>query len=718
MFISPIFRLVNNFSHIPLCRLILPFIAGILAFLAVGLFFSLEYFLLVYFLIIAGWIISVYTIKLTYSRRWYFGFFATSVFFISGYHISQNHYQIANNGHFSKIDQGAGHLVIQLTEEVSEKANSFQVVARVQKIIRNDSVFQVNGRMILYLQKDSLAALLKYGDLILVENNYQEISAPKNPYQFNFQRFLAYKNIYHQTYRKSGEWEMLGVNQGNVLKATSLRLRRSALDAFKENNLTGDEYAVVSALLFGYTEYLNEDLMQEYSGSGAMHLLSVSGLHVGIIYMALKFMLSFLNGFKQSRFLKSFLTVLFIWFYAAITGFSPSVLRAGTMFTFLAIGQNLGRNNNIYNTLAGSAFFLLAYDPYLITQIGFQLSYLAVIAIVALQPPLQNLVKTKFKILDWLWALTTVSIAAQLVTGPIALYYFDQFPNYFLITNLVVVPLSTLIIYLSIATLGLSWVPWIADFLGQIVGFLVYAMNQSVKFIEALPYSTFSGVHISFLETLCLLALGLFFGRYFLLQKSRAHFVAGLATVLLLLISISAGNLQTERNSKFIVYHVPRATAFEFTKGRKSVFFGCEMVESNSRNKGFHINPFRVTEGIDTTLYLPAKDIPQGFYLGSVIARENLLRLGNVNVFWMHPDTPERLVTPGLRIHYLLVSQNPRNLPEEIIRTLKPEMVILDSSNNRWTIEKWAEASAQANIPVWPVAVRGAYLANLAQRSD
>jgi len=704
---------MSNLSHLPLCRLLLPFLGGILLFLVVGYFFSLQIFLALYLLSAAIWLISVYAIKQTFSNRWLFGSLAFFIMFVVGYHIAQNHYEKSRSSHFSHFANFNGKMVLMITDEVSEKTNSFRVITRVKKLVKKDSVVSVRGRLLLYLQKDSLAAELQYGDILLVENQFQEVQPPKNPYQFNFQKFLAYKNIYHQAYRSSGNWYATGENRGNLLKATALNMRQSALSTLKENNIAGDEFAVVSALLFGYTEYLNEDLMQEYSGSGAMHLLSVSGLHVGIIYVAIKYLLSFLNVFKHGKLLKAIFTVLFIWIYAAVTGFSPSVLRAGTMFTFLAIGQSLGRNTNIYNTLAGSAFVLLCYDPYLITQIGFQLSYLAVIAIVALQPPMYKLFTFKNKIIDWLWALTTVSITAQLVTGPIAMYYFDQFPNYFLITNLIVVPLSTMIIYLAMATLGLAAIPIVGEYLGKAVAYLVYAMNHSVRFIEGLPYSTFSGVHISILETLCVLAMGLFLGRYFLLRKNQANFVGGIAALVLLIVSITIGNISAKHNNTFIVYDVPRSTAIEFIKGRESVILMCEKVIANQRSQSFNIHPLRVRLGMEETTIIPAAQSQFDVHLGALLRRENWVKFGNKHIFKLNPQLEQNIVLPTLVVDYLIVSQNPRHNPKEVLDVMKPKRVILDSSNHRWTIMEWEEAALAANIPIWTVSVKGAYKAML-----
>jgi competence protein ComEC len=392
----------------------------------------------------------------------------------------------------------------------------------VKKLIDDEGELKVSGRLMLYLQKDSLAASVKYGDYLLIENNFQEISDPKNPGEFNYRRFLSYSNIFHQAYRTSGQWQPTGRNQGFFLVRWSLAMRHKALQTFEDHHLSGREFAVVSALLLGFREYLDEDLRREFAGAGAMHILCVSGLHVGIIFLVLKFLLSFLNKVPRGRIVQTVLVILLIWFYAAITGFSPSVLRASTMFSFVALGHSFRRTTSIYNTLAASAFLLMIIDPYIITRIGFQLSYLAVISIVALQPFFYQQLVFKNYLLDKAWAILTVSLAAQLATGPLSLFYFHQFPNYFLLTNLIVIPLASLIIYSALATLVLTPIPFVGMVAGKVLFGFVYALHQSVKFIEGLPYSTSSNVFINLPETLAIFMVLIFLSLFFMQQRPKA----------------------------------------------------------------------------------------------------------------------------------------------------------------------------------------------------
>lgn len=703
---------MNHFSNIPLARLVVPFTAGIIGYLTVRHHFSLQFFISVYLVLVLFWLAGHRFFLEHYSRRWVFGIWVALVLLAAGYHIAQNNNQLVRPGHFSHFHDKSGFLLLKVSEPIEEKTNSFQVITRVKKIIGNDKELNVSGRLMLYLQKDSLAATVNYGDYLLIENQFQEVSDPKNPDEFNFKRFLAHSNIFHQAYRASGQWQPTGQNQGFFLMRWSLAIRQLALKTFEENHLSGREFAVVSALLLGFREYLDEDLHREFAGAGAMHILCVSGLHVGIIFMVLKFLFSFLIRFKRGRIIQTALIIILIWFYAAITGFSPSVLRAAIMFSFVALGQSLRRSTNIYNTLAASALLLMIIDPYIITRIGFQLSYLAVISIVALQPFIYKQLIFKNYILDKAWAISSVSLAAQLATGPLALFYFNQFPNYFLLANLVVIPLASLIIYSALITLVLTPIPILGMLAGKVLFGFVYAMHQSVKFVEGLPYSTSNNVFISLPETIGVFVVLVFLSLFFLQQRPKALGIA-MGVFLLICVSISARSIQNLRTGKMVVYHVNNASAIDFVSGKESVFLHCEVLQDNSRKVGFHINENRVRYGIKNVIPTNLASTAEPIVNGNFFRRGPFVSFGQLNLFLLDQSAVHEIPEPEMAIDYLVVSKNPRANPQQALEALKPLKVIIDASNSLWNTRRWEEACQEAGIEVWPVRSNGAYVAAL-----
>ncbi|MFO8068205.1 MAG: ComEC/Rec2 family competence protein, partial [Bacteroidales bacterium] len=466
-------------AQIPLVRIAIPFIAGILLSITTGLkingpvFYSTSLSLLLLL-----FLINKYATDYKYKNL--YGIALCVLLLLLGMKICQQYNQLENPNHFSYYGNRDDYALLQLTSPVSEKPNSFQLKAKVTSIANDSMCNSVSGNIIIYLEKCPDAEKLKYGDIIITKNDFQETRPPSNPNEFNYKRFLAYSNIHHQAYRRSDDWQFTGKNSGNHFIKATHKLRDKSLEILKSNNISGKEYAVASALVLGYREYLDDELRQGFAGAGAMHVLCVSGLHVGIIFLILNTVFGFLTKIKRGEIIKALIIILIIWLYAAITGFSPSVQRASTMFTFMAIGSSIKRKTNIYNTLAASALFLLIINPYLITKIGFQLSYLAVIGIVALQPAFYKHIIFKNKILDKAWAIITVSVAAQLATGPLGIYYFNQFPNYFILTNLAVIPLASLIIYAALFVIILSPIHILASLFGRILSFCVKILNYIV----------------------------------------------------------------------------------------------------------------------------------------------------------------------------------------------------------------------------------------------
>lgn len=697
----------------PLPRLILPLCTGIVVYLVGGVAVPQAVLNWGAAALLIAWVIVIIMIRDSGGFGWLYGLMIFIFLFLAGHMLAQQHNQQLEASHFSHHTEQGGYLKVRVIEPVSERTNVYRTVVKVE-MFGNDSVVHASsGKLMVYFEKDSTVASIRYGDVIVLNNRYDELSPPQNPDAFDYRRYLSRKNIFHSAYVQSGQWYFTGERSGHFIVRWALFLRAKALDAFHENHLSGREFAVVSALLLGYREYLDDDLRREFAGAGAMHVLCVSGLHVGIIFMVLKSLFSFLNRLPGGAFLRTICILLFIWLYAAITGFSPSVLRASVMFSFVAIGQSFSRPTNIYNTLAASAFVLVIADPYIITLIGFQLSYLAVISIVALQPALYNIIKIKNKLLDKAWSIITVSIAAQLATGPLALYYFNQFPNYFLLTNLVVIPLSGGIIYVSLLTLALSPIPFAGALMGKLLSLVVALMHHAVRYIEGLPYSTATGVYISLPETILVFAM-LASSFMFLTQEKRPALLLTLALLTLLMASWSIRSVNNAGQHYFVVYSASRATAVDFFAGPELIMLACDNMASDPRKQAFTFSGHRLRRGhkkATREVSLAAAD--------TLIVTKYWARKGDFLFFdnktMLLIDSPCAVskystMKGELQIDYLLIVQNPRVKIGTMLESLQPGMVIIDASNSTWNASGWAAECHDAGVPVWNVRTQGAYV--------
>ncbi len=302
----------------PFLRLLLPFLGGILTAVYSGLQFEIFSYLIlgIFFLILI--FVFIRKLNLPYSFSWVFGVLVFAILFLFGFQLTNLHTSKYNSTHFSKIEN-ADLIYAKCTEPYLEKEKSYKIVMQILAERKNGEWFQTSGKAMCYFKKDSLSKNLRYGDCVVFKSNFTDVLPPQNPSEFNYKLFLSFHNIYQQTYIPSENWKLLERNQGNPIISASYSLREYLLNIFRENGLIGDEYAVGSALVLGYTDKLDQDLISAYASSGALHVLSVSGLHVGIIYLVANFLLLFLDKIKFGKPIKIFLLLFIVWFYSILT---------------------------------------------------------------------------------------------------------------------------------------------------------------------------------------------------------------------------------------------------------------------------------------------------------------------------------------------------------------------------------------------------------------
>ena len=409
-----------------------------------------------------------------------------------GAFVSLHSNQIAQEGEIS-WGEGQGYLA-EVQRYDLPKANSSENLL---------AVFALNGehgwssQKALVLVYHQMEEALYPGQVIWVPANPEPVAPPSFPDEFNYKRFLAAKGIHFRQFLGK-KLQVLPLKPSNELNFAMEHLRHYFAGVIDQYVQRPESKQIALALLLGQKESLGKEVKQAYSATGTQHILAVSGLHVGIIYSILLLPLSF---FKQKVQLlqKSYLVLVLglIWIYALMTGFSPSVVRAVVMFSLVTLGQMRKRKPSIWNILAFSALLLLVLDPAIQTDLGFQLSYLAVAGIVGLQPILLRMWAPSNRVLDYFWQMATVTLAAQLITSPLTLHYFHTFPTYFLVANLLIVPLSYIILCAGVPFLLLAWIPMVGSTLGAIVDFLLFIQNEITYTLQEFPAALWQGIHLS-----------------------------------------------------------------------------------------------------------------------------------------------------------------------------------------------------------------------------
>jgi competence protein ComEC len=438
-------------------------------------------------------------------------------------------------------------------------------------------------KVIIYFQKNDKSSSLAPGDVVIFKAQMQPFKNLGNPDDFDYVRFMRIKGFAASAYVPDSKWMKTGISN-RTLYVISQQIRLKALDFYKSFGLDNDGYAFVTALTLGYTEFLPQEMEEAFRASGTSHVLSVSGLHVGIIYIVITSLLFFLKGSKQKNILKQIIIILFLWAYAFLTGLSVAVIRAAVMLTIFCVGNMFDRKGFSYNTVAIAAFFILLFHPFGLFEIGFQMSFMAVIAILFFQPKINRIYMPQNKFLGTLWSLFTLSLAAQAGVFPLVLYYFGTFPTYFFITNLLIVPLTNLIVYAVVPVAIFSGTRNIGfaffDFLTMLCKWLFDKICRFtlsiVYFFETLPAAQIKGQYLTFAGMILVFILVISF--FVWLEKRKFvplfMFLSAILSLCILQI-IESGQ---SKPVQLVVYNHPAASEIGYLRGHEKTIF------SNSGN--------------------------------------------------------------------------------------------------------------------------------------
>ena len=652
--------------------------------------------------LVSLFVLSFAALKKSALRPIISGSLCLCAIFLAGFVNLLHHSESRRVDHFIHISSPIHMYRARVKGAPEEKVKSWKVEVEVNALKSSTGWQPVTGNVLLYISKNSKSAPLQYGDEILVEGAPVELGPPGNPYEFDFRRFLSFRNIYHQQFVRSEQINRIKNEQQGFLYYSHVA-RTWASDCMKRFVHGEQEQAIALALVLGVTDGLDNELQNAYSASGAMHVLAVSGLHVGIIYWMILLLLKPIRTLSWSAWFIAIVSLVCLWAYAFVTGLSPSVLRAVTMFSFMAIAKPFSRSTNIYNTLAASAFLLLIYNPYLIMSVGFQLSYLAVIGIVYLQRPIYNLWEPRHKFLDWCWSITCVSIAAQIATFALGLLYFHQFPVYFLFSNLFVIPGSFVVLVLGILLLAVSALQPLAVAIGWLLEGSIKILNLGVFVVEDLPYSLINGVYLTTFQ--CWLLMGVIVSIVLLFEFKKFQCMILTAVLVIIFSVVQWQHFEEEMNHKqLVVYRVAGHSAMEWIDQGKSYFYADSALLIDEERIRFHIRPNRIACGVGTTYtndHTFVKSANGLRYFNSCGAKVLLIDQKNGQL-------PNKVITD-----YVIIANNAVSSLDRILSSVTFNRLILDSSNSPFYVEKILKQASEKNISTHSVLTQGAFSTTL-----
>jgi len=600
-------------------------------------------------------------------------------------------------GHFV---QDSSVFIIRINEPLVTKKKSYKAEATVTWVLNGEKQHKVAGNILLYFSKDSLPPVLKYGDLILVKRPLQAISNSGNPGAFDYKRYAAFQLLYHQLFLKNEHWVPLKQSSIEPFRQFLFVARASVLNNLKKYIPNEHkELGIAEALLIGYKEDLDKDLVQAYSNTGVVHIIAISGLHLGLIFVVLSWLFNRTPGLKKSRHVKAVLLMGSLWLFALLTGGSASVLRSAVMFTVIVLGKYYFKQSAIYNSLAASAFILLCYNPYFLWDVGFQLSYLAVLGIVLLQKHIFRACYFRYGWMRKIWEMMSVTLAAQMGAFPICIYYFHQFPNLFLLTNMLAVPLSTIILFGEILLLILSWIPLLANGLGMLLGWLVRIMNNAILYFDALPFSVWEPIYASVFSTWVLYALLIAICSYSI-QKKRKVLIASVVLLLLFAGLQTKKYIELQSQQIMIVYHISGKQAVDFIVQDRYLFVGDSSLRADALLQQFHLKPSR-------TSMLASKEVTS---LERLSSDGTTWQFYDKKIWMLNKPLSEKDTKEAEKVDVLLLSKNAPVLIADLLQRAQPTIVVFDASNSLWKIDQWKKECEALNLSFHSVNEQGAFI--------
>lgn len=645
-------------------------------------------------LFVVGLLVLHRTLK-SFKYRWTYGVSVMLVFGYVGYCRSCLQRPPFRADDYNRMRQN-GWCMARLSEPPTERDRNVKVMLDVVGFKNDREMMRSNGKLMAYLQKTEAALRLGYGDVVAFCIPIEEVEPPKNPGEFDYRRYLERRGVTGTVYLKEGDWIPTGVKAENKLFAFAYRFRDCMMGALKRFGVDGDEFGVGAAILLGYDDSLPAQVRRNYVAAGSMHILCVSGMHVGIIYLLASSLLALLGRSKPALFVKRLVLLLLIWLYALLTGLSPSILRSALMITMILLGEIIHRKGFALNSIAASAFVLLLVDPNNLFAIGFQLSYAAVIGIMLLQKPIYDLIYFKNRLLDKAWEVTAVSIAAQVATMPFAVYYFNQFTPYFWLSNLLMTPLSFVVILSGMLLLAVSWVPWLSWAMGKVLWLGLHLMNEVVAWIEGLPLSLVKGISMDGFQFGMSLALLLLFWLFVNLKKKRM-LMEMLCLSALFALSMAWRSQRVSRQSVMRLYSVRNHTALLIAQGFRSVLV-CD--------EGLLADPSLIDyslKGHWANAQLPMNPVcftlEGDFHCALACKREQLLSAqGVLLAFW---DPASVSLSPPIEVDYLLVTGKQKADLCGALATYQIGALLIDGSVPNYLVADWKQQAERYQIPCY-----------------
>lgn len=621
--------------------------------------------------------------KKDFSQKTYFGI---SLYFLSFFIgvttqvIHTDYFRKSNYIHQIQNPDKEHVVEVVLREKLKSSSFSNRYVAIVKQLDKKES----SGKLLINFYKSKLTEKLEIGSNLQIKGAIFKHKPINNPDQFDYGNYLIQKSILAQMYVDGYDVKVSSKIDTDFWYYSD-QLRTKIIENLRKSGFANDELNVVAALILGQQQDISPEILHDYQFAGAIHILSVSGLHIGFILLFITFLLKPLPKNKFGSYLKLGIVLCSLWSFAVLAGLSPSVVRSVTMFSFVAVGMHLKRRTNVFHTLLVSIFFILLFQPAFLFDVGFQLSYVALFFILWLQPLLSGLWIPKNKILSYFWDILTVSFAAQIGAFPLSIYYFHQFPGLFFITNLIVLPGLGIIMALGVFVMVLAAFGYVPILLSKTLEWSVFLLNKTINWvasferfiIQDIPFN----IYLLIGSNLLIVTLIIWFKK-----PSYNKMIAVLASVIVLQITYFGTIWSIQNRKELIVFNVKKSTLIGERIGKNVTLFSKDSVQKNNMIKSYLVANFstvKTQKAIQNLTYFNNKKI---------------LILDSLGVY-----------SDNIKPNILVITHSPKLNLDRLFQKFRPELVVADASNYKTYMKIWKATCEKQKIPFHATGEKGFY---------
>ena len=628
-----------------------------------------------------------------YSRRWIFGVVLFLFCFVLGFMRMNRQMQAVE---FAFGSEETTYRMFLVEEPQIKERNVFCRALLTERIDSSYRKTTLNHKAIVYLSRDSLSECLGCGDELIAYTGFSTPANNGNPDEFDYARFLLRHQVSAIGNVHTGKWRRISQDAVHSFRQKAFDCRERVLAIYRHLGFQGDDFAVLSALTVGYKEGLSEEMRESFSVSGSSHVLALSGLHIGFLYALLWFCLRWLPGrWRAMAVLRTLLIIAFLWGFAFFTGLSASVVRSVFMFSLFALSGLSRRKNFSLNTLFAVAFFMLLCRPVWLFDVGFQLSFCAVTAILLLQPRIYRWFPgVHSRIGHYLCSLMSVSIAAQIGTAPLVLLYFSRFSTHFLLTNLLVIPLVSFIMYATVIMLLFTPYFPLQSIIAIGVKWLIGLLNSCVRWVEQLPWASFDGIWLYGTDVLGIYLFLFLLGYYLNTCKAR-----GLIIGTFCLLAVCTCHMVRQANDRpkpgFVFYNVRNCPAVHcLAADGHSWLIYADSIPDTSRLR-------KAVSGYWNRLHLEPPQAIITDYTGDMLAyRDHILSYSGRRICVLSDNRwRNKWAAQPLSIDYLYLCKGYDGCLKELLELFTVRTVILDASLSDHRRQAYGKECRQLDLP-------------------